>query len=72
MINQTSKEGWALRFLLRMVLALWESQNGKTESIRNQTDDLSLLLSGGMTMYDFACKYPEYDLEFPRDRPQDL
>ena len=58
-----TKEGWALRFLLRLVLVLYEQQNGITPSVREQVDDLSVLLSGGMTMLDFANKYPEYDME---------
>ena len=60
-----TKEGWALRFLLRLVLALHEKQDGVNESIHTQVDDFSVLLSGGMTMLEFANKYPEYDMEKP-------
>jgi len=59
-----TKEGWALRFLLRMVLSLYEqTTGGATSAIRQEVDDLSILLSGGMTMKEFVEIHPEFDME---------
>ena len=57
-----TKEGWALRFLLRLVVGIHERPRGNP-FIREEADDLCTLLAGGMTMLEFVNKYPEYDTE---------